>query len=237
MDISLIKLLGFLKTPAKWLYSLVVDQPEIKLSGQQPNSLQANSLLIPDNHTGEGVLLFGITTTSRCPIEVVKVAVDYSAPLQLLDPNKIGFFQTEGSNDEDLPFRIFCEGSFKLHSKLVHAFALTAQFPLGARELPARISVHARTHRSSVGGFESVGRIHISRNYYRIVLSDQPLQGLEVPPKNLLTSSQPFLIQSAIFGYGPPGVEVELHEQLNDGKVYSKIVVLTDPQQVTPADE
>jgi hypothetical protein len=234
--ISLIKLPGLLKVPAKWLYKLVVDQTGIELSGQHPHTMQANSLLVPDDLTGEGLLLFGITTTSRRPIEIVKVTVDYSTPLQLLDPNQLGFFQTASSNDDDLPFRIFCEGSFQLHSKMVHAFALTAQFPHGVRELPARISVHARTLSSSAGGFQSYGRTQISKFFYRIVLSDYPLLGLAILPKHSATSSQPFLIQSAVSASGVAGSAVLVHEQLKDGTVSSKIIELPDDQQGIQTD-
>lgn len=235
----MIKLLELFKTPAMWLYALVVDQTRIELSGQYSNMLHdINSLPVSGSHMKDGGLQFAISTRSQCPIEIIKVAVDYSAPLQLLDPMKMGFFQTEMSNNEDLPFRIFCKGNFRLHSKLRHYFALTVQFPPGVRELPVCISVHARTFSSSVGGFESYGRTHITKNYYRIVLTEHPLLGLVVPPKHSITSPQPFLIQSALYASGEADLSsILIHEQMADGTVSSKLVEVSNGVVGTKKEE
>lgn len=225
MDMSLIKLAELLKVPAQWFYMLVRDQTKIEIFGKHSDNTQQDSLFVENDSTGMGLFIFGVTTRSRHSIEILKISIDYSTPLQLLDPKKMGFFQAEGSSDQSFPFRIFSEQRFQLHSMLLHVFALIAQFPPGVRELPVRISVHARTLRSSVGGFESVGRTQITTKLYRIVLADNRLLGMKVPLKHSLTTIQPFLIQAGLTasGYGVPGSAL-VHEQLNDGTASSKIL-------------
>ena len=100
----------------------------------------------------------------------------------------------------------------------MHVFALIAQFPPGIRELPVRISVYARTLRLSVDGFESVGRTQITRKLFRIVLADNRLLGVNVPPNLSLTTIQPFLIYAGLTasGYGLDGLAL-LRKQFNDG--------------------
>jgi hypothetical protein len=227
MGISLIKLAGLLKVPAQWFYTLVTDQTKIEICGKHSDNTQQNSLFVENDSTGMGLLIIGITTRSRHSIEILKIAIDYSMPLQLLDPKKMGFFQAEGSSDESLPFRIFSEQRFQFQSRLMHVFALIAQFPPGVHELPVRISVYARTLRVSVGGFESVGRTQITRKLYRIVLAGNRLLGMKVTPKHSLTTIQPFLIQAGLTasGYGVAGSAL-VHEQFNDGTASSKIVEL-----------
>ena len=220
MGISLIKLGGLLKVPAQWLYTLVTDQTKIDICGKYSDDTQKNALLVENDSTDMGVLVFGITTRSRHSIEILKFAIDYPTPLQLLDPKKMGFFQAEDSGDESFPFRLLSEQGFQLHSMLMHVFALIAQFPPGVRELPVRISVYARTLRLSVDGFESVGRTQITRKLYRIVLADNRLLGVNVPPNLSLTTIQPFLIQAGLTasGYGNAS-SASVHEQFNDGTV------------------
>jgi len=222
MGISLIKLTGLIKAPIKWLYYLVVHQTKVIVISQEPNELEKKSLLIFAGNKGEGNLFFGISTSSKIPIEVIKIEVDYSAPLQLHDPKKMGFFKYAVSCDEMFPFRIFCEGSFQLNSKLISTFALTSQFPPNINEIPVRISVHARVRNISVGGYESYGRIQITKQNYRLVLSNTPLMGIAIPPLHNMTSPQPFLIQSAVYGTGET-VNVLTHQISKDGTVKSNL--------------
>jgi len=222
MGISLIKLGELLKVPARWLYTLVTDQTKIDVCGKHSDSAKKNALLVENDSTDMGVFVFGITTRSRHSIEILKIAIDYAAPLQLLDPKKMGFFQAERSGDENFPFRLLSEQGFQLHSALMHVFALIAQFPSDVRELPVRISVYARTLRVSITGFESVGRIQITRKPCRIVLADNRLLGINIPPKLSLTTIQPFLIQMGLTasGYGLAGSPL-VREQPTDGAVSS----------------
>ncbi len=222
MGISLIRLVGLLNAPAQWLYTLVTDRTKIDFCGKHSDSTQKNALLVENDSTDMGVLIFGITTRSRHSVEILKIAIDYAAPLQLLDPKKMGFFQAGGSGDERFPFRLLSEQGFQLHSMLMHVFALIAQFPPGVRELPVRISVYARTLRISVSGFESPGRIQITSKLYRIVLADNRLLGINVSPHLSLTTIQPFLIQAGLTasGYGLAGSAL-VREQFNDGTISS----------------
>jgi hypothetical protein len=218
----MIKLGGLLKVPARWFYTLVTDQTKIDICGKHSDNTPKKTLFVENDSTDMGVLVFGIATRSRHSIEILKIAIDYSPPLQLLDPKKMGFFQAGCSSDESFPFRLLSEQGFQLHSMLMHVFALIAQFPPGVRELPVRISVYARTLRVSVSGFESVGRTQITRNLYRVVLADNRLLGMQVPPKHSLTTIQPFLIQAGLTasGYGV-GSSALVHEKFNDDAVSS----------------
>jgi len=204
MGISLIKFAAPIKQGAQLLYALVADQTRIELNGKHSDKTRSNVLLVENDSTDMGLLVFGITTRSRYSVEILKIAIDYSIPLQLMDPKKMGFFQAVGSGDERFPFRLVSEQRFQLRSMLMHAFALIAQFPPGIRQVPARISVHARTIRTLTGGVESVGRTQITSNLYRIVLADDRLLGINIPPNHSLTTIQPFLIQCGLTasGYG-----------------------------------
>ncbi|SRR5258706_1549915 len=227
MGISLIKMAGLLKTPVRWLYSLVAHQTKIELHGKHAVDTQPNALLVENDSTGMGMLVFGITTRSRHSIELLKIEIDYLVPLQLLDPKKMGFFQAVGSNDRNFPFRLYSEQRCQLRSKLIHVFALISQFPPGVCEFPVRITVYARTLRLSGDGFEFVGRTQITRKLYRIILADNGLLGIEIPPMHSLTTIQPFLIQCGLTasGYGVHSSALA-HEKLNDRTVSSKSVAL-----------
>lgn len=179
-------------------------------------------MFIYENNNAEGNLLFAISTASECPIELLKVEIEYSAPLQLYDPKKMGFFQYGNSNDDELPFSIYCEDVYQINPKVIHAFALTARFPSGSRELPVRILVHARIRASSKGGFDSHGRTQITRFFYRVALSDKPLLGLPLPPQYTLTSPQPFVVQSAKYWSGD-SISCLIHEQMEDGTASSTL--------------
>lgn len=139
------------------------------------------------------MLVFGITTRSRHSIELLKIEIDYLMPLQLLDPKKMGFFQAVGSNDKDFPFRLYSEQRCQLRLKLIHVFALISQFPPSVGEFPVRITVYARALRLADDGIESVDRTQITRKLYRIVLADNGLLGIKIPPMHSLTTIQPFL--------------------------------------------
>ena len=113
MAISLIKLSGLLKASARWFYTFVTDQTKIGICGKHSNNTQKkDALLVENDSTDMGMLVFGMTTSSRHSIEILKFVIDYAMPLQLLDPRKMGFFQAEGSGDESFPVRIFSDQRF-----------------------------------------------------------------------------------------------------------------------------
>ena len=93
MDFAITKLIwGLVKSPATWAYALFADQTGIKIYGQHSEVIQDGKetendiLMISDNGRHAGTLLFAITTDSSHVIDVLRIAVDYSTPLQLLDP-------------------------------------------------------------------------------------------------------------------------------------------------------
>jgi hypothetical protein len=227
MGISLIKFAGLIRHGVQWLYALIADRTRIELNGKHSDKTRPNLLFVENDSTDMGLLVFGITTRSRYSIEILKITIDYSMPLQLMDPRKMGFFQAVGSGDERFPFRLVSEQRFQLRSMLMHAFALIAQFPPGIRQVPVRISVHARTIRPLIDGVESVGRTQITSNLYRIVLADNRLLGINIPPNYSLTTIQPFLIQCGLTasGYGAHSSAL-VHERLNGGTESPKIAEL-----------
>lgn len=180
------------------LRNLVESQTKIELHSKHSDHAAPDSLFIENDSTGMGLLVFGLTTRSRHPVELLRIEIDYSVPLQLLDPKKMGFFQAGGSNDEDFPFRLYSDEGCQLHSNLIHVFALITQFPPDLREFPVRITVHARTLGFSANGIETCGRKQITRRFYRVVLADDRLLGIKIPPEHFLTTIQPFLIQCGL---------------------------------------
>lgn len=225
MESLLLKLAGPLKSLGRWLFAFKTDQTTIEIIGLSSPTQSPSFLLINTDQNGDGKLIFGITTKSEQPVELVKLTIDYSAPLQLLDPGNIGFFSTSGTGDETLPFRLYWEGSIDLRRMIIHAFALITRFPSGSSQLPIRISVHARVQKSSIGGFIEHGRTQLTSNMHRIVRTSEPV-GLIVPPKHSYTSSQPYLIQSAHY-VSTDAKEIApllVHEQLADGTVSSELV-------------
>lgn len=220
MGISLIKMAGLLEAPVRWFYSLVAHQTKIELHGKHAVDTQPNALLVANDSTGMGMLVFGITTRSRHSIELLKIEIDYLMPLQLLDPKKMGFFQAVGSNDKDFPFRLYSEQRCQLRLNLIHVFALISQFPPDVCEFPVRITVYARALRLADDGIESVGRTQITRKLYRIVLDDNGLLGIKIPPMHSLTTIQPFLIQCGLTasGYGVQSSALT-HEKLDPYRI------------------
>lgn len=233
MESFFLKLAGPLKSFGKWLLAFMVDQTKIVIIGSSSPTQSPNSLLINTDQYGKGELIFGITTKSVQPVELVKLTIDYSAPLQLFDPINMGFFSMSSTGDETLPFRIYWEGSIELQQMIIHAFALTTQFPIGSSQLPIRISAHARVQKLSIGGFTEHGRTQLTSSIHRIVRTPEPV-GLAVPPKHSFTSSQPFILQSALYvSSGAKDIAPLLvHEQLTDGTVSSELVDISNSRQL-----
>jgi len=225
MEILSLKLLDPIKSSVRWLYLLVTDQTKIEVAGQCSSTQPPRALLVQTNKKGDGLLLFGITTKSRRPVELTKLTIDYSTPLQLKNPDGVAYFTMASSNDETFPFRLCWEGSIELQNKHIHAFALTTRIPT-ISQLPIRITTHARVHNSYIGGFVGNGRMQVSSSVYRIISTGEILSGLEIPPKFSLTSSQPFLIQSAATASNNSNStsSVLIHEQFADGTASSKII-------------
>jgi hypothetical protein len=89
--------------PLKWIYSLFADRTFITIVGQEPFNGPAEALLVYDQGGHRGELRFGVTTTSKGPLELTRVEVDYAAPLQLQDPERRGFFDTESTHHPERP--------------------------------------------------------------------------------------------------------------------------------------
>ena len=134
------------------------------------------------------MLLFGVTTQSKKPVEITRVEVDYAAPLQLLDPGNRGFFAGSGTFDTELPFRMFWKGSAIVRSDLQQGFALTARFPNSNHEQCIRVSVYARRQHTAVGGFLTQGRSRVTTKEYQARLTPEPVFGIAVPPKCAFTT-------------------------------------------------
>jgi hypothetical protein len=224
METIFFKLLGPVKTFGKWLYTFATDQTKIKIVGASSPTLSSDSLLINVDQNGVGSLLFGISTKSDQPVDLMKLAIDYSSPLQLFDPKKMGFFSISRSGDDTLPFRVCWEGNIELREMVINAFALSTHFPLGTDQLPIRISTQARVVKSTIGGFVEHGRAQATTQMLRIVRTNVPV-GLQVAPQHSLTSSQPYLIQSA--QYVTTDAEsiapLLVHQQFDDGTVSSEL--------------
>ena len=133
MGISLINIAQFIKRPAQWVHARMTDRTRLDIYGKYPDKTQRDSLFVENDTTDMGLLVFGIATRSRNAIEILKIAIDYAIPLQLMDPKKMGFFQAKGSGDETFPFRLVSEQRFQLRPMLMHTFALIAQFPPGKK--------------------------------------------------------------------------------------------------------
>lgn len=225
MDLSLFKILGTLVSPAKWLYGLCVDQTRINISVPSVKDWPCVLFPVEDKGGGTGLLLFGVTTRSKKPVEITRVEVDYAASLQLLDPGNRGFFVGSGTLDMELPFRMFWKGSAVVRSDLQQGFALAVKFLGSIHEQRVRISIYARRQVTSVGGFVAEGRQRVTTKEYRVRLTTGPVLGLAVPPKCAFTTPQPFLTESAANISGGPG-PVMLHECMSNGTVSSKRVDL-----------
>lgn len=198
MDLPFLKVLETAVAPAKWLYGLCADQTHIEIVAPFAANWPSRSLPVPVDERGEGLLLFGVTTRSERPVEIIRIEVDYAAPLQLLDPGNRGFFVGSSALDPELPFRMYWEGRVVVRSDLQQAFALTARFPDQVDEQLIRISVHARRQHSTIGGFVAQGRLRVTTIEYRARPTSEPVLSLPVPPKGSLTTPQPFLIEGAV---------------------------------------
>lgn len=225
MDLPFLKMLGAAVAPVKWLYRLCVDQTRIEIATPHVANWPRQSLPVQDDGSGCGQLLFSVTTRSKLPVEITRIEVTYAAPLQLLDPGTPGFFVGSDTLDRELPFCMSWEGRAVVRSDLQQAFALTARFPDRVHEQLIRISVHARRQHSTIGGFVAEGRPRVTTIEYRARPTSEPILGLLVPPKGMLTTLQPFLIEGAMTASGGPG-PVVVHERLSDGTVSSKRVDL-----------
>lgn len=227
MDLSFFffKVIGMLMSPAKWLYGLCVDQTRIAILTPSTKDCATGSFPVENDGSGAGLLLFGVTTQSKKPVEIIRVEIDYAAPLQLLDPGKRGFFAASGTFDTELPFRMFWDGSAIIRSDLQQGFALTACFPNSSHEQCIRVSVYARRKHTAIGGFLAHGRTRVTTKIYPVRLAAEPVLGMVLPPKCSFTTPQPFLIESAAKASGGPGL-LMVHERMSDGTVSSKNVDL-----------
>lgn len=227
VDLPSLKSLESLVSPAKWLHRLYVDQTRIEISIPHAEGWSGETIPVNDGATGTGLLLFGLTTRSRHPVEITRVEVDYAAPLQLFDPGNRGFFVGGGTLDTNLPFCMTWEGTVIVRVDVQQAFALHARFPNRVSAQRLRIYVHARRKHTQLGGFLGQGRIHVTTKEYQVRATSDRVLGLRVPPKTGFTSPQPFLIENQVIGSGRD-ISVLVHERMFDGTVSSRHVRQSD---------
>lgn len=218
------KLLALGFRPVNWLYTVLADQTQINWVLPQTTKCSAPALLVHDNGKGDGLLLFGITTHSKHPVEITRIEIDYAAPIQILDPGEVRFFKTSGTQDWDFPFRLYWEGSALIRRNLQQAFGATIRFRNEVKARPIRIRVHAMRQWTRLGGFPEKGRSQMTSRRFLVTLTSENIIGLCVPPKSAMVSPQPFLNASSVtaVGKGPALV----HEIFNDGRTSSKQVIL-----------
>jgi hypothetical protein len=206
-----------------------MDQTRIETSG--PASAEvcpSNSLLVHDDGHRRGILLFTVSSRSKRPVEVTRIEVGFPSSLQLLDPGGSGFFKTDASLDPDLPFQVSWDGRELVRRGVQLAFAMSAHFPTGSNEYGIRLTVLAHRERSATGGFRFHGRSRVTTKRYRLVLTQQPILGYRIGPKDTLTTSQPFLTEGAMWAKGGQG-PVVAHEIFDDGTTSSKQIDLPGP--------
>src|SRR5712692_11709663 len=162
MDPTVLKVLGAITSPAKWLFQLCTDQTRIEVVLSHGEQCSSDSIPVQNTGDNTGLLMFGVTTRAKQQVEISRVEVQYAAPLQLVDPGHRGFFVGGGTLDSELPFCVGWDGSAAVRSDVQQAFALTARFPNRAQEGRLRISIHARRQHSAIGGFVSQGRLQVS---------------------------------------------------------------------------
>ena len=223
MNLLSLKALQSLASPARWLYRLYVDQTRIQISIPDAEGWCGETIPVADGGSSASLLLFGITTESKRPVEVTRVEVDYAAPMQLFDPGNRGFFIGSGTLDPSFPFCMSWEGSVTVQTGVQQAFALNARFPNPIYEQRLRISIHARRQHTYLGGFLGQGRTRITTKEYRARATSKRVLGLRVPPKTALTSPQPFLIESQVIGSGQD-ISLTIHERMSDGTVSTQHV-------------
>ena len=216
--LSALKALSSLVSPAKWLHRLYVDQTRIEISVAHAEGWSEETIPVQDRGGGVGLLLFVLTTSSKHPVEVTQIEVDYAAPLQLLDPGNRGFFVGGGTLEVEFPFRMSWEGSAIVRAGLLQAFALAVKFPDTVCVHRLRMAVHARRQHTELGGFLAQGRIRVTLKEYRARLVSGPVSGLAVPPRTAFTSIQPFLIESEATLSGIH-MSATIHERMSDGTV------------------
>jgi hypothetical protein len=221
MDSVLLKVLGLLTSPAKWLYNLFIDQTKIKVIPPAAENWTWSSFPVQFNGTLEGILSFAIGTESTRPVEVVRVDVHHSASLQIFDPGNRGFFVGVVIPDAEFPFAMCWSGVAEVRRDVLQAFAINARFPDSVTDRPIRISVHARKRHSSFGGFLSQGRTHVTTVECRVRLVSQRVLGIPLPPRCSLTTPQAFLVESGIAASAPVGEtgSVVVHTLDADGTV------------------
>jgi hypothetical protein len=221
METVILKLLGGALGPFKWLYALCVDQTRIDIVA--PHSAKGcprDCLLVHDDGHRGGLLLFAVASRSKRPVEITRIEVGFPSSLQLLDPGGRGFFKASGSLEPDLPFQVSWDGIAPVRRGVQQAFALSARFPAGTDEYGIRLTVWAHRVRSATGGFRFHGRLRVTTKRYRLVLTQQQILGVPVPPKSEQTTPQPFLIEGATSVHGGPG-PVVVHEIFIDGTTSS----------------
>jgi hypothetical protein len=226
MEAVILKLLGGVFAPFNWLYALCVDQTRIDIvSPHSATACPSKFLLVHDSGHRGGLMLFAVTTRSRRPVEITRVEIRFPSSLQLLDPGGRGFFKIATSLEPDLPFQVSWDGSASVRRGVQQAFALGARFPDGVNEYPIRMTVCAYRVRSASGGFRFHGRLRVTTKGCRVLLTQQQVLGLPVPPNAAQTTPQPFLIEATSWVQGGQG-PIVAHEIFTDGTTSSERIDL-----------
>jgi hypothetical protein len=223
MEIKIIKLIGLMSSIIKSLVNVIIDRTKIDITGKEILYQDNDALYIKRDHENKGLLIFGISTKIKKPVDVVRVEIEFAAPLQLLDPDDRGFFHLEHSLNKDYPFRVISENRFTTNSSISYLFALNAIFPEEIDKQKIIFSVYAQRRHSSFFGYLSFGKTQTTRISKDIHLTSEFVKGIKVLPNCVVTTIQPFLAERGFSGAGKE-VSAIVHESFKDGTVTTKII-------------
>ncbi|TAK60814.1 hypothetical protein [Methylobacter sp.] len=218
MEIIVSKLISPAFTIIKSVCKLLLDKTSINVSGTEIIDPAKATLYIADQGNNAGLFMFVVGTRSKKPVEVVRIEMEFAAPLQVLDPDKRGFFCVETSLNKTYPFRIFSESSFTIQNDQSSVFALNVIFPETSKEQDVIFCVHAQRKHSSFGGYLTFGRTQVTSIRKKIYLTSEFIRGFEIPPESGISTIQPFLAERGLSGASKE-ISVTVHEYFKDGSV------------------
>jgi len=220
IEAFLLKHIGYLVSPFKWLYNLAVDQTLITIEGQavlgEPDKLFA----VVDRGNRSGYLNFSILTSAEGEVELLSIQISYTAPLQLTDPGNRGFFKGAMVSDQTYPFALVWTGNVIIRKDLLQMFAVETHFPTSLSEAHVTFKIRSRRIKQSIGGYRSYGREHERVLEQTIHLTNKPITGLRLPPKTGFSTPQRFFVESGMTLGGQKGDgPILVHQRFDDGTV------------------
>jgi hypothetical protein len=236
MDWNLLRLLTSLMSPIKWGSQLVSNRTRIKFRVPSADDCTIGTIPIKDSGNGSGLLVFGVSTYAKDPIEITRVEVHYSTPFQLFDPGNMGFFVGGGSPDMGLPFCMAWDGRAQVRADVQQAFGLSARFAAGTNESRIRFAIHAKRVHSTIGGYVETGKLQVTSKDFLVKLVRGPISGIPVPPRSHLTTPQPFIIQSEVSASAPLGDDISLVVHTRDANGVATSTTIKKPN-IKPATQ